>query len=345
MVSPNSSPIEGPAGAEAVSDWFAGKRVAVLGGLGFIGSAVALRLAELGAAVRVVDALLEGFGGNRRNVPKSTHGCEVLEMDVRSPGLEDALGGVEVVVNAVGQVSHQRSMDDPLADLEANCRSQIHILEACRRMSPTPVVVYAGTRQVYGRARALPITESVPALPVDINGVDKYAGEEYHRIYSEVHGLRTVRLRLTNTYGPRQSLEAGSQGVIPTFIHLGLRGETLRVFGDGAQRRDVTHVEDVTNAILATAALAEAHGQVFNLGSDRPVSVRDIAEVIAANAGVGVEFVDYPDELKSIEIGDSWSSYDRLQLVTGWRPELSFADGMEKTMDFYREHPEYWRGD
>ncbi len=315
----------------------------MLGGLGFIGSSVALRLAELGARVRVVDALLEGFGGDRRNVPESTPGCEFHEIDVRDEGLEEALGGVEVVVNAVGQVSHQRSMVDPLGDLEANCRSQLHILEACRRLSPAPIVVYAGTRQVYGRAQALPITESVPALPVDINGVDKYAGEEYHRIYGEVHGLRTVRLRLTNTYGPRQSLEAGSQGVIPTFIRRGLQGRPLRIFGDGMQRRDVTHVDDVTNAILATAALPEAHGQVFNLGSDRPISVRDMAEAIATNAGVEVEYVEYPAELKPIEIGDSWSSYDHLQMVTGWRPEVSFAEGMARTMDFYRERPEYWR--
>ena len=342
-MSPTSAGIDGPPTMGAVDDWFSGRRVAVLGGLGFIGSAVVLRLAELGARVQVVDALLDGFGGDRRNVPDSTPNCDVHEIDVRDGGLEKLLEGVEVVVNAVGQVSHQRSMADPLGDLEANCRSQIYILEACRRISPTPVVVYAGTRQVYGRARELPITESVPALPVDINGVDKYAGEEYHRIYGEVHGLRTVRLRLTNTYGPRQSLEAGSQGVIPTFIRRGLRREPLRIFGDGEQRRDVTHVDDVTNAILATAATPAAHGQVFNLGSDRPISVKDIAGVIATNAGVEVEFVGYPEELKSIEIGDSWSSYDRLQMVTGWRPGMNFEEGMRKTMEFYREHPEYWR--
>ena len=339
-----SPPPEALPTGEDIAAAFAGRRVAVLGGLGFIGSAAALGLVELGARVTVVDALLEGFGGDRNNLPEALPDGEVHIVDVRADGLEQILAGAEVVINAVGQVSHQRSITDPIGDLEANCRAQIHILEACRRMSPAPVVVYAGTRQIYGRAPELPITESVPAAPVDINGVDKFAGEEYHRIYHEVHGLATVRLRLTNTYGPRQSLAADSQGVVPTFIRRALRGEALRVFGHGRQRRDVTHVDDVVSAILAVASTSAAHGHVFNLGSDRPISVGGIAEAVASETGVEVEYIEYPDELKPIEIGDSWSSYDRLQLATGWRPRVGFATGIAATIDFYRQRPGYWRG-
>ncbi len=178
---------------------------------------------------------------------------------------------------------------------------------------------------------------------MDINGVDKFAGEEYHRIYHEVHGLATVRLRLTNTYGPRQSLEVGSsQGVVPTFIRRALQREPLRVYGHGRQRRDITHVDDVVSAILSVASTPETNGHVYNLGSDRPISVGDLAEAIAAETGVPVEFIEYPDELKSIEIGDSWSSYDRLQLATGWRPRVGFAAGIAATIEFYRQRPEYW---
>ena len=344
-MSSTSLPPDEATGTETIAESYAGRQVAVLGGLGFIGSATTVRLIELGARVTVVDALLEGFGGNRRNLPDSIPGGEIHEIDVRSDGLTELLQGADVVINAVGQVSHQRSLTDPIGDLEANCVSQVHVLEACRRISPMPVVVYAGTRQVYGRAPELPITESVPAVPVDINGVNKYAGEEYHRIYHEVHGLAAVRLRLTNTYGPRQSLEVGSsQGVVPTFIRRALQGEPLRVYGHGHQRRDVTHVDDVVSAILAVASTPETHGHVYNLGSDRPISVEDLAETIAAATGVEVEYVDYPDALKLIEIGDSWSSYDRLQLATGWRPRVDFVEGIAATLDFYRERPEYWRG-
>ena len=343
MPSTSSPPDPIPTG-EAITAAFAGRRVAVLGGLGFIGSAAVLRLIELGAQVTVVDGLLEGFGGDRHNLPETLPDGEIHIVDVREDGLEEILAGAEVVINTVGQVSHQRSITDPIGDLEANCRAQIHILEACRRISP-PVVVYAGTRQIYGRAPELPITEAVPAAPVDINGVNKYTGEEYHRIYHEVHGLPTVRMRLTNTYGPRQSLEVGSsQGVVPTFIRRALHGEPLRVYGHGRQRRDITHVDDVIGAILAVASTSETNGHVYNLGSDRPISVGVLAEAIAAETGVQMEYIAYPDELKSIEIGDSWSSYDRLQLATGWRPRVGFASGIAATIEFYRRHPEYWRG-
>ena len=345
MVLPSNSNEKTRTGWRQVENWFSGKIVAVLGGLGFIGSSAALKTAELGAEVRVVDSLKEGFGGNQANVPKLTPRCDIYQLDVRSRELETVLSGVDVVINTVGQVSHQRSIEDPLGDLEANCEAQVHILECCRRTAPASIVVYAGTRQVYGRTDALPITESVPTRPVDINGVDKFAGEEYHRIYNEVHGLRTVRLRLTNTYGPRQSLITADQGVIPTYIRRALEGNSLQIYGSGTQRRDVTHVEDVTKALLAVAATSEAYGEVFNLGSDRPVSIRDIAMVISSHTGVEVDFMNYPDQLRPIAIGDTWSSYDRLELVTGWRPQITLNDGMSQTLDFYRNNPEYWRSD
>lgn len=335
MIPPRQSP--------APVDSYAQTRVAVLGGLGFIGSNLARRLIDVGARVRVIDALLPGFGGDRRNLAGREDRCEVDIRDARDPGLTAALAGSAIVMNAIGQVSHHRSLTDPHTDLAANADAQLSILEACRQLDPSPVVVYAGTRQIYGRARELPVTESVAAHPVDINGVNKFAGEEYHRIFHEVYGLRTVRLRLTNTYGPRQSLRAASQGVIPTFVRRALTGLPLQVFGTGAQRRDLTYVDDVVEAFLAVARTPAAYGGVFNLGSDRPATVYEIAQAIAAVADVPVERVPFPEELKTIEIGDSWSSYDRLERATGWKPVIPLADGVARTLGFFREHPAYWR--
>jgi UDP-glucose 4-epimerase len=235
---------------------FAGKRVLVAGGLGFIGSNLARRLVELGADVLIVDALIPAYGGNPFNIAGIENRVRVNIADVRNESVINHLvQGQDFLFNLVGQVSHIDSMQDPYTDLETNCRAQIALLEACRRYNPQVKIVYTGTRQVYGRPRYLPVDEEHPVEPVDINGVHKMAAEWYHRIYHQAHGLRTVTLRLTNTYGPRMRVKDSRQGFIGWWIHQVVRGREIEIFGTGQQIRDLNYVDDVVEVLLLAAAL------------------------------------------------------------------------------------------
>ena len=320
----------------------------VTGGLGFIGSNVARALVVAGAETRVIDAMVPQHGGDRRNLD----GVADLVL-VRETGIDDdsavtaLLDGVDVVFNIAGQVSHHESMTDPARDLDLNVRNQLAFLETVRRVRPEAVVVHTSTRQVYGRPRYLPVDEEHPAVPRDINGVNKLAGEFYHRLYGTVHGVRTVALRLTNVYGPRQCLRRDGLGFLPVFVRRVLRGEVLDVFGDGSQRRDCLHVDDVVE-VLAAAALRARSGEIhpgdfFNLGHSESLSLLEIAEVMCelADSGSSSRSVPWPEGLDLIDIGDFTGDYTKASGALRWQPTIGFREGMRKTLDFYRESPWY----
>jgi UDP-glucose 4-epimerase len=190
-----------------MSDFYAGKTVLVTGGLGFIGSNLSIRLVEMGAKVIVVDSLIPNYGGNRHNLQGYENQIRINISDVRDPySFPVLLEGVDVVFNLAGQTSHMDSMKDPFTDLEINCKAQLSILEACRKVNPEIRIVFASTRQIYGKPRALPVSEDHPLSPVDINGIHKMGGEWYHTLYHHVYGLKTCSLRLTNTIGPRMRI-------------------------------------------------------------------------------------------------------------------------------------------
>jgi len=346
----------------AVSDGFAvdqnfdGVTCVVTGGLGFIGSNTAIALVAAGARVRVIDALIPQHGGDRRNLDcivtsASDDVRERVSITIASIADDEAtrsvLAGADFVFNIAGQVSHLESMKDPLHDSEINVRSQLVFLEAMRNTCPSAVVVHTSTRQVYGRPRYMPVDEAHPTEPRDINGIDKLAGEQYHRLYGLVHGMRTVALRLTNVYGPRQNLAQQGLGFLPVFVRRALRGEALEVFGDGLQRRDCLHVDDVVGVLLLAARAMERGnvepGSVFNVGGQEAISLRSIAETMAELGGAGstVEFTPWPPELAAIDIGDFSTDATAVTNALGWTPRLPFRDGMQMTLDFYRRHPWY----
>src|SRR6185369_6808101 len=178
----------------------------------------------------------------------------------------------DVIFNLAGQVSHIDSMRDPQTDLDINCRSQLTILEACRRHNPSAKIVYAGTRQIYGKPDRLPVDETHLVRPTDINGINKAAGEQYHLVYNNAFGVRACSLRLTNVYGPRQLIKHGRQGFIGWFIRLAIEGREIQIFGDGSQVRDFVYVEDAVDAFLRAGASDFVNGQVFNVGGDEPIS-------------------------------------------------------------------------
>ena len=266
-------------------DFYRDRKVLVTGGLGFIGSNLCRALADLGADVTAVDSLLPDYGGNLFNLSGYEDRVRINIADVRGHGMEYLVRGQEVLFNLAGQVSHIDSMTDPVTDLEINCTSQLRLLEAVRRGNPELKIVYAGTRQVYGRPLYLPVDEKHLLQPVDVNGINKISGEFYHLVYHQVYGIRASSLRLTNTYGPRQLIRHNRQGFIGWFIRQAALGEEIQVFGDGTQKRDFNHVDDVVDAFLRAGASDAADGQVFNLGEETPVSLVELVELLVEVAG------------------------------------------------------------
>lgn len=322
---------------------FNGKKCIVTGGLGFIGSNLALALANAGARVTVIDDLVETHGGDRRNIDRGDLSIDVVVANIADRSLvAPLLDGADYVFAVAGQVSHHESMLNPLGDLEYNVRSQLCFLELLREVSPSAVVVHTSTRQVYGRPRYLPVDENHPTSPVDINGIDKLAGEQFHLLYSEIHGMRISALRLTNVYGPRQCLMRDGLGFLPVFVRRALRGEAITVYGEGEQLRDCLHVDDVVNALALTALSSDAPGEVFNIGHPEFHSLREVAEIVVEAAGQGeLTSIPWPAELVGIDIGSFHTDFSKAKRVLGWTPSIGLADGMSRSIDFYRNHPWY----
>lgn len=321
------------------------KTILITGGLGFIGANLARRLVDLGARVTLVDSLIPDYGGNRYNIHGYEDRLTVNIADVRDPySMRALVQGQDILFNLAGQVSHMDSMHDPFSDLEINTRSQLSILEACRHENPDIRIVYAGTRQQYGKPAYLPLDEEHRQRPTDVNGVNKLAGESYHLVYHNAYGLRTTSLRLTNTYGPRQLLAHNRQGFIAWFVRLAVEGKEIQLYGDGQQRRDLTYVDDVVDAFLRAGASDAVHGKVYNLGGIRPITLLELTHLIIEIAGSGsVRLVPWPEERKKIDIGDVYSSYARFEAEVGWRPTTPLEDGLARMIDYVKQHrTKYW---
>jgi len=324
-------------------DFYRGRKVLVTGGLGFIGSNLCRSLADLGAQVLAVDSLLPDYGGNLFNLAGYEDKVKINIADVRGHGMGYLVRGQDVLFNLAGQVSHIDSMTDPFTDLEINCRSQLWILEAVRKNNPDVRIVYAGTRQVYGKPVRLPVDESHPLNPTDVNGINKISGELYHLVYHSVYGIRACSLRLTNTYGPRQLVRHARQGFIAWFIRQAVLGEEIQVFGDGSQKRDFDYVDDVVDAFLRAGASEAAAGQVFNLGGQGAVSLLELARMLIEISGRGsYALAPFPPDRKLIDIGDFQADASKVRKALGWRPGVPLREGLEKTVAYYRQHMEHY---
>lgn len=330
---------------EAHLSHYRGCRVLITGGLGFIGSNLAHRLCDLGADVLLVDSLVPDYGGNLFNVADVKHRLRVNIADVRDENSMDYLvQGQNLIFNLAGQVSHIDSVRDPYTDLEINCRAQLSLLEACRKFNSSVKVVYASTRQIYGKPLWLPVDEMHPKRPTDVNGINKMAGEWYHILYNNVHGVRAAALRLTNTYGPRQLMKHNRQGFIPWFVRQVIDGEEIQLFGDGSQLRDFTYVDDAVEAFLIAGASAAADGEFFNLGGYGPTSLKEFVQRLVEVAGRGsYRLVPFPPEKRTIDIGSFYADYSKIRNTLGWEPRTGLMDGLRETVEFYKRHKEhYW---
>lgn len=321
---------------------FAGKRVLITGGLGFIGANLAIRLVDLDAEVTAVDSLIPQYGGNLFNVEPIKDRIRINISDVRDEySMAYLVQGQDYLFNLAGQTSHLDSMSDPYTDLEINCRAQLSILEACRKHNPTVKIVFASTRQIYGKPEYLPVDERHPLHPVDVNGINKMAGEWYHILYNNVYGLRATSLRLTNTYGPRMRIKDARQTFLGIWIRRLIEGKPIDVFGDGEQLRDFNYVDDVVDALLLAAEREAANGCVFNLGAGDWLSLKALAALLVELNGAGeYRLIPFPEDRKAIDIGDYYSDFRRVERTLGWSPKVPLKTGLERTLAYYHQH---WR--
>lgn len=316
------------------------KKVLITGGLGFIGSNLARALVDKGAYVTLVDSLIPQYGGNPFNIEDIIDKVEVNVCDVRdSFAMSYLLRGKDYLFNLAGQTSHIDSMDDPKTDLDINASAQLSILEACRNVNPNIKIVFASTRQLYGRPDYLPVDEIHPIRPVDVNGINKLAGEWYHLLYNNVYGIRSCALRLTNTYGPGMRIKDARQTFLGVWVKYLIEGKDIKVFGDGLQLRDFNYIDDCVNGLLIAGASEYSNGKVYNLGSVEVIALKDLAELMIKVWGKGTyKLVPFPLERKAIDIGDYFSDFSLIRRELDWYPQVKLANGIERTLKYYNKY-------
>lgn len=332
-----------------LSDTYSGSRVLITGGLGFIGSNLARALVARGANVTLVDSLIPEYGGNPFNVDDIREKVTVNVCDVRDPfAMAYLLRGSDFLFNLAGQTSHLDSMVDPRTDLDINAAAQLAILEACRASNPDIKIVFASTRQLYGKPDYLPVDEKHPIRPVDVNGINKLAGEWYHLLYNNVYRIRACALRLTNTYGPGMRVKDARQTFLGIWVRSLIEGSPIKVFGDGLQLRDFNYVDDCVEALLLAGTSDDANGKVYNLGSSEVVGLKALAETMVRlgnelGMGGSYELIPFPPERKAIDIGDYYSDFSLITRELGWRPRMNLEEGLRRTVEYYRaNHMHYW---
>ena len=329
-------------------NFFSNSQVLITGGLGFIGSHLARRLVVLGAKVTLVDSLIPQYGGNLFNIQDIRDQITVNISDVRDPhSMAYLIKGKDFLFNLAGQTSHMDSMQDPNTDLAINASAQLSILEACRLHNTGIKLVFASTRQLYGKPDYLPVDERHPIRPVDVNGINKLAGEWYHLLYNNVYGIRACALRLTNTYGPGMRVKDARQTFLGIWVRNLIEGKPVLIFGDGEQLRDFNYVDDVIDALLFAAESEKTNGEVFNLGSPEVINLKVLAKMmVELYAGGSYELVPFPTERKAIDIGDYYSDFSKFRNGLGWSPKISLKEGLRKSLGYYAlHHKHYWESD
>lgn len=323
--------------------WYGGRTILVTGGLGFLGSNLVHALVRWGARVRVLDALLEPYGGNMHNLDGVADRVSVTVADIRdTAAVAHVTRDVDVVFHIAAQTSHVDSMTDPFLDLDMNGRGNLMLLQALQGASCR--LVYAGTRAQYGRVTRIPVDEEHRLDPIDIYGVHKAAAEQQCFIMGRLHGFPVVSLRINNTYGPRHQMKHARYGILNWFVRVAMDGGVIPVYAPGDQLRDYNHVDDVTEAFLLAGHRPEAEGRVFNLGSGGGVRFVDMVDAVVSAAGAGArEMVPWPEERRRIEVGDYLADIGLARRLLGWEPRIPLDEGLRRTVDYYRDRREhYW---
>jgi len=326
-----------------MADFYTGKKILITGGAGFIGSNLAIQLVEAGAKVTIVDALIPAYGGNLFNIEPVKKKILWVKGDIRDKKTVDkTVQNKDIIFNLAGTLSHVDSMSDPMTDLEINCRAQLSLLESVRKLNPRTKIIFAGTRNQYGKAKYLPVDENHPQEPTDINGINNIAAEKYHLMYTHVYGIKTVSLRMTNTFGPRHQMKHSRQGVLNWFIRKILDGEEVVLFGTGKQIRDVNYVDDVVSALLLVGKSDKGWGEAYNLGGT-PVSLLEFVKKTIKISGKGkFRLEPFPKDRKVIEVGDYIADFRKMKKTYGWKPKISLEEGIKRTVEYYQKYKKYY---
>lgn len=323
---------------------YTGRHVLVTGGLGFIGSALAVRLVELQAKVTIVDSSVPGCGANPFNISQVEDRLDVIPADLSDPAhFTDAIQTSDVIFNIAGEISHSDSMRCPERDLRINTQAQLRFLLACRALRPGVRIVSAGTRQVYGRAPYLPVDEGLAPDPVDFNGIHKLAATHYHLMLSRMGDLDAIVLRLSNIYGPRMAVSLPHQGFLGNFLRLALEREALTVYGDGSALRDPLYIDDAIEAFLLAGSVVSPKSRLYNLGGREALSIGDIADVVTTAAlSPPAIHMPFPAGQKAIDIGSYRSNCGRIRRDLGWTARTGFREGIERSLAYFREYRKHY---
>lgn len=320
------------------------KRVLITGGAGFLGSNLAIQLVELGAKVTIVDNFLPGHGANRYNLEPIKDAVQLNVSDIRDIcSMNELVRDQDFIFHLAGQVNHVDSIRDPLNDLDINCRGTLVLLEACKKFNQRAVVIFTGTRGQYGPSTKLPVAEDHPMNPKGMYAITNLTAEKMLQIYHQVHGVRSVCLRITNTFGPRHQMKHDQYGVLNWFVRRSLSRQNIELMGDGRILRDYVYIDDTVRAILGVAIEQSCYGEIFNVGGGAPTSFIDLAKTIVEVTGEGgLAFTEFSSERKALEPGDYVADIAKIGKAIGWKPEVSLRDGLEKTVRYYREHGRYY---
>jgi len=323
---------------------FEDKKILITGGLGFIGSNLARCLANLKADITVVDSLIPEYGGNLYNINGYEKRLRVNIADIRDEfSMAYLVRDKDYIFNLAGQTSHIDSMNDPYTDLEINCKSQIFILEACRKHNPGVKIIYASTRQIYGKPVYLPVDEKHILNPIDVNGINKLAGEYYHILYNKIYGIRTCALRLTNTYGPRMRIKDARQTFLGIWIRNLIENKPIEIWGDGLQIRDFNYVDDVIRAMLMVALSQNTDGEIYNLGGKEHINLKNLAELmIKINKKGEYKIIPFPQDRKVIDIGDYYADYSKINKAINWEPIVDLQTGLTQTLEYYSQNIKHY---
>lgn len=319
-----------------------GKKVLIIGGLGFIGSNIAQRMAEEGAEITILDACLDPYGWNFFNVNGFNH--KFIKGDIRDQELlSELVKDKDIIIDCAAQVSHTLSMSNPLLDADINCKGPLTLLEACRKNNPHAKIIYASSRGVIGGIKEGLADEESPTNPVDINGIDKLSAEKYYLLYNRLYDIKCCILRINNGYGPKSQVKTGDYAIINWFIKKAILNQEITLFGGGEQVRDYSYVDDIAEAFVLAAKREESNGEIFLIGSGQRIKLKDICELIVKCVGKGkIFYVPWDNDRKNIEIGSYVVNNKKIKEKLGWQPKIDLIEGIQKTVDFYNTYKEHY---
>jgi len=331
---------------ENLKKFFKNKNVLITGGLGFLGSNLALRLDRFGCNITLADSMIPAYGGNLFNIEKIKDKVTVEYSDIRDQNsMNYIVRDKDLIFHFAGQVSHVESLVNPFPDIDINVTATTVLLEACKKYNSKALIIYSGTRGQYGKSTALPVTEQTPSHPIALHEITKLTAELIFKAYKSTAGIDSVLLRLTNLYGPRSQMKHSKYGVLNWMIRQALDNQTLHIFGDGKIIRDFLYIDDAIDAILLLTYYKKCRNEVFNIGLGTPVTIADVVKTIIKIAKKGrYKFTPYSKERKIQEPGNYYSDISKIKSYTKWSPKISLEEGIKKTVDFYKKYKKwYWQ--